>query len=280
MTINREIRTFLVLTFLFSSFFYYLVGSKEQNGWYFFGLMWCPGVAAMVTSFIYKGNLKNFGWRITNVRILLGCFMFPIFELCIVYGVIWQFSLGGFAGFENNFITSLTVLPMILMILEGMYFAGRSALGEEIGWRGFLVPRLLESNSPNKVSLLVGGIWALWHFPLFLIGEYGSETPILFQMICFGLMIVGSNFVYTWFRIKSANLWSGVLLHTTGNLFIFHVFEDLTTNTGNTASWAGETGIVFAYWGGLLIGLFLKFGWDWPTLLYSSCKSRFGKSKP
>jgi membrane protease YdiL (CAAX protease family) len=200
--------------------------------------------------------------------------VYPIIELFIIYGCIWFFNFGEFAGFESNFITQLTLLPMLLIILEGSYFAARSALGEEIGWRGFLVPKLLKKYSPNQVSIMVGLIWSVWHYPIMISGDYGSQTPILYQLCCFTLMIVGVNFIYTWLRLKSESLWSGVLLHTAGNLYIFHIFEDLTIDTGNTAYFAGETGAIFALWGSLLIFLFLRFGWDWPTTLYKKLHRR------
>jgi len=269
---KQEILFFLGLTFFLSSFFYYLIATNKDNGWYAFGLMWCPGVASIITSLLYRKHLRGFGWMPSRPGLLLASYALPIFELLLVYSVVWYFGFGGFAGWENNFMTKLAFVPMVLMALEGTYFSGRSALGEEIGWRGYLVPRLLEQYKPNTVSLFVGVVWAVWHYPIMLTGDYGSDTPVLFQLLCFTLMIVGVNFIYTWFRIKSGNMWTGVLLHTAGNLYIFHVFEDLTINTGNTAYFAGETGIVFASWGALLIFVFMKFGWDWPTELYRLLK--------
>ncbi len=274
LNLKKEVAVFLFLTFFFSSFFYYFIATIEDNGWYAFALMWCPGVASIIASLMFRKNLKNFGWGLGNIWLLVVSYFFPLAELFFVYGVVWYFGFGGFAGFEENFMTKLAFIPMVLMALEGTYFAGRSALGEEIGWRGYLVPRLLEQYSPNTVSLFVGGVWSVWHFPIMVTGDYGSETPLLYQLACFTLMIVGVNFVYTWFRIKSGSLWTGVLLHTTGNLFIFHVFEDLTINTGNTAYFSGETGAIFALWGGLLIYSFLKFGWDWPTGLYRVLRAK------
>lgn len=265
---KKEIAFFLLLTFFFSSFFYYFIATSEDSGWFEFGLMWCPGIASLITSTIFRKTIKGFGWGLGNIWLVLISYFFPLLELFLVYGVIWSFGFGSFAGFEANFMTKLAFMPMIIMAIEGSYFSGRSALGEEIGWRGYLVPRLLEQYSPNTVSLFVGCVWAVWHFPIMITGDYGSETPIAFQLTCFTLMIVGVNFVYTWFRIKSGSVWTGVLLHTSGNLFIFHVFEDLTINTGNTAYFSGETGAIFASWGALLIFTFMKFGWDWPTDLY------------
>lgn len=250
--------------------------------------MWCPGVAAIITSLLFNKNLKGFGWGLGwafnfsagKPWLLIASYFYPIIELAIVYGIIWYFALGGFAGFESNFMTKLALVPMILMALEGTYFAGRSALGEEIGWRGFLVPKLLEQYTPNQVSLTVGFIWAFWHFPIMVTGDYGNATPLLFQLACFTFAFVGVNFVYTWFRIKSGSMWTGVMLHTSGNLFIFHVFEDLTINTGNTAYYSGESGAIFALWGVLLTFLFLRFGWDWPTHAFQSVKRQLtGKHK-
>lgn len=278
-TIEKEVSIFLFLTFFFSSFFYYLITTTDDNGWYAFGLMWCPGVASIITSLIFRKNLNGFGWGAGNFWLLIASYFYPIVELFIVYGIIWSFGFGDFAGFDSNFMTKLAFFPMILMVLEGSYFSGRSAMGEEIGWRGYLVPRLLEKYPPNNVSIFVGIIWSVWHFPIMVTGDYGSETPLLYQLTCFTLMIVGVNFIYTWFRIKSKSLWSGVLLHTTGNLFIFHVFEDLTINTGNTEYYAGETGAIFAIWGALLIFVFLKFGWDWPTQTYESLRNMLIKRK-
>ena len=208
--LHKEVAFFLALTFFLSSFFYYFIATVESDGWYEFGLMWCPGVAAIITSLIFRKNLKGFGWGTGNFGLLIASYFFPIAELFIVYGVIWYFGFGGFAGFDNNFMTRLAFFPMILMALEGTYFAGRSALGEEIGWRGYLVPRLLEKYQPNSVSIFVGLIWAGWHFPIMVMGDYGSDTPVIYQMVCFTLVIVGVNFIYTWFRIKSGSLWTGV----------------------------------------------------------------------
>ena len=275
--LNQEIAYFLGLTFFLSSFFYYFIATNEDTGWFEFGLMWCPGIASIIVSLVYRKNLRGFGWGIGHFWLLIASYFVPIAELFFVYGIIWTVGLGGFAGLDNNFMTKLALIPMILMALEGTYFAGRSALGEEIGWRGYLVPRLLEKYSPNQVSLFVGSIWAVWHFPIMITGDYGSATPLIYQLVCFTLMLVGVNFIYTWFRIKSGSLWTGVMLHTAGNLFIFHVFEDLTLNTGNTAFYGGETGAVFALWGALLIFVFLKFGWDWPTTCYRYCKGKLVK---
>ena len=65
---------FLSITFTLSCIFYYLIidaGTLNAgNGLYTFGLMWCPGISALITMFILKRSLKEFGrkWGRQNIR--------------------------------------------------------------------------------------------------------------------------------------------------------------------------------------------------------------------
>lgn len=55
-------------------------------------------------------------------------------------------------------------------------------LGEEIGWRGFALPKLLETYSALAASLILGSVWAVWHLPLILVGDftsYGAFMPVI-----------------------------------------------------------------------------------------------------
>jgi len=68
-------------------------------------------------------------------------------------------------------------------------------------------------------------------------------------------MVISISFVFTWYRMKSGSLWTGVLLHASHNLFIQSFFTPLTRDTGNTKYYIDEFGIVlpvvclcFAVW--------------------------------
>ena len=119
-----------------------------------------------------------------------------------------------------------------------------SALGEEIGWRGFLVPELYKTQGFTKTSLISGSIWGIWHLPILLFADYNSGTPSWYAMSCFMVLIISMSFIYTWFRIKSESLWTAVILHASHNLFIQRIFSPLTEDTGNTAYYIDEFGIV------------------------------------
>ena len=77
-----------------------------------------------------------------------------------------------------------------------------------------------------------------------LFADYNSGTPSWYAMSCFMVLIISMSFIYTWFRIKSGSLWTAVILHASHNLFIQRIFTPLTEDTGNTAYYVDEFGIV------------------------------------
>ncbi len=136
------------------------------------------------------------------------------------------------------------VLYVLLVGVFGIIGSMSSALGEEIGWRGFLVPELYKTQGFTKTSLISGLIWGVWHLPILLFADYNSGTPAWFGMTCFMVLVISISFVYTWFRMKSGSLWTAVILHASHNLFIQSIFTPLTEDTGNTAYYIDEFGVV------------------------------------
>ena len=85
-------------------------------------------------------------------------------------------------------------------------------LGEEIGWRGFALPRLVARHGPGPASLRLGVMWALWHLPVFLIegtDQYGQ--PILWYTV----MVTAYTFLFTWVHEKTDGSLLLALLHHT-----------------------------------------------------------------
>ncbi len=266
-TING-IFTFLVITALLSSAFYFLIISfglgtlLASNIFlvrpYGIGLMWSPGIAALLTIRIYRRDLSELGWKWGKTRFQLLSYCIPLLYSLLTYVIVWITGLGGFYNIEfvNSIASSfgwsdlspqLCILFYFTLIgIVGMVDYSAYALGEEIGWRGFLVPELFKLTGYTKTSLISGVIWSLWHYPSILFSTYNGGTPFWFSLMCFTIMIVSSCFIYTWMRIKSNSLWTAVFLHASHNLFIQRIFTPLTSNTGNTEFIIDEFGIGLA----------------------------------
>ncbi|MBZ0319993.1 MAG: CPBP family intramembrane metalloprotease [Anaerolineae bacterium] len=116
-----------------------------------------------------------------------------------------EFSLGGFLQ------TALIALPVFFIL----------AIFEEVGWRGYLAPKLA-SLSINRylASALVAVVWASWHLPYIreLTWDYTSEGLMTF-IPRFYLVSFAFSIVYGEVRDMTGTFWSAVLMHAVGNSF-------------------------------------------------------------
>jgi len=259
---RRQLFTYLVLVLGLSSIFYFLILKSghlgSANGMYVVGIMWCPAMAAMLTCKLSGRSIASLGWKWGEPRYQGMSYLIPLAYATLAYAGVWLFHLGGF--YDRSFVAGVTrsfglgnlppwaaiTLYFVLSGSSGMVRSCSSALGEEIGWRGFLVPHLAQRFTFTQTALISGIIWSLWHYPILIFADYNSGTPTWYGLTCFTVMVVSISFVFAWMRLKSGSLWTGVLLHASHNLFIQAFFDPLTTNTGKTAYIIGEFGAALA----------------------------------
>jgi len=258
--IRRGILTYLACTFALSSIFYTLIiragHLSAGHGLYVLGLMWCPGISAMLTCLIRRRSIASLGWK-WKWRYQLASYLIPIAYAGIAYAVVWATGLG---GVPNHTVTDSLLAharpgtsptkALILYVLAtgtlGMITSTVSALGEEIGWRGFLVPELAKMTSFTRTALISGVIWTAWHVPILVFADYNSGTPVWYGLTCFAVMVIGISFLFAWMRLKSGSLWTGAFLHASHNLFIQGIFTPLTIDTGKTRWVIDEFGFALA----------------------------------
>ena len=247
----RRIGLFLLLTYALSSVFYVRIASVGRLQILpIFGLMWCPGIAALILRMVSQHNLRRTGWAWNRTRWQLLSYLIPPALSLAVYGVVWITGIGAWnvAGLTIGRQMSRLSAPATLAFLATIGFAQGAVftLGEEIGWRGFLVPELSRVTSFTSTALISGVAWSLYHYPLILLADYNSGTPAWFAVPVFTWMVVASSFLYAWLRLKSGSLWTAVILHASHNLFIQGVFDRLTGDRGITRYVTTEFGIGLA----------------------------------
>lgn len=271
--VRKGILTYLVLTFGLSSIFYYLIVSagtlSAGGGLYVLGLMWCPGTAALLTRLLYQRNLHGMGWGWGRTRYQLWSYLLPLGYAAVVYFPVWLFGLGELnLDVAERAVTRLGLEPtapfvtFLLFLLVagtlGVALSCVSALGEEIGWRGFLVPELAKVTSFTRVALISGAVWSVWHYPILLFADYRAPTSTWFSLACFTVMVVAISFPFAWLRLKSGSVWTGMLLHGSHNLFIQGVFDAMTKDTGVTYWIIGEFGAGLAITGAVVAWLYWR----------------------
>jgi len=257
---RRAILVYLLVTWTFSSLFYFLIirsaGTNAASGAYISGLMWCPAIGALLTCKYLGRPVAGLGWQWGETRYQVLSYLIPLGYSAVVYSIIW---LTGIAALNpkqtaDAFSRYFGLGPLSREAGIGLYFLVvattgviqncATTLGEEIGWRGFLVPELAKRYSFTVTAILSGVIWALWHMPIIIFGGFNVGTG------WYGVVVVSVNmillcFVLAWLRLKSGSLWTAVILHASSNHFIQQFFDPMTEYTGRTKYILGEFGIGF-----------------------------------
>jgi membrane protease YdiL (CAAX protease family) len=255
----KKIAVFYALTMLFSGAFDALVlhaGKMDAgNLLYVTGAMWSPALAAFATRRLFGESIRDLPWGWGRGRYAWLGYLIPIAYALPVYLIVWITGLGGFAEETfvrrtaeqfgwNNFPPALTLaLFVFLTATVGLVAKTARALGEEIGWRGFLVPELAKVVSFPLVALISGLMWAAYHFPALIFADYNAGTPVWYGLTCFTLMVIGDSFIMAWLTLRSRSLWPAALFHGSHNLWIQSILTPLTRNTGPTKYIVDEFGI-------------------------------------
>ncbi|MDQ3929229.1 MAG: CPBP family intramembrane metalloprotease [Chloroflexota bacterium] len=184
---------------------------------------WGPLVAAFIMVAILAGRrgLKalissmvrwRVGFRWYAVAILLPV---TITLLAAYINVL----LGAQAPTAANFNDWYT-FPFVLLVT----FFLKGPLTEEVAWRGFALPRLIERMSPVAASLLLGVIWALWHLPLLVSDPSVQRPPVQFVVA-----IVAMSILFTWMYLRTSGcVLLATLMHAMINslaAFVFPTFQ-------------------------------------------------------
>ena len=254
----KKIGCFYVLTMLLSGIFdaFMLHAGRMDAGnlLYVTGSMWSPALAAWLTKAFFGESIRDLPWRWSGTKYAWLGYFIPVAYALPVYLVAWVGGWGGFGGSAfvrqtaeqfgwSNFPPSVVLLLFVLVTATlGLVGKTSRALGEEIGWRGFLVPELSKVVGFGGVGLISGVMWAAYHFPILIFGDYNAGTPVWFGLTCFTLGVIAESFILAWLTLRSGSLWPAALLHGSHNLWIQSILTPLTRDTGPTKYITDEFG--------------------------------------
>jgi membrane protease YdiL (CAAX protease family) len=85
--------------------------------------------------------------------------------------------------------------------------------------------------------------WALWHWPLIVMGLYGNPvTPLWFRLLFFTLGIMSMSVVLTYLRLRTESLWPAVVFRMSHNVFLQRFFAPMTDQHARSAWWWMSSG--------------------------------------
>ena len=264
-TDKRPLYTFLVLVTAFATIGYAVaiaMGDDNRAGGVVL-VQFAPLVAAFITKFVFQRNLRGLGWGWGKTRYQAAAYGLAFMLPLVTFSLVWLFGFGGF--YDVAFITEAQTgiadklglnisspwgVMLFLVAFGGTVgmLAALGGIGEEMGWRGFLVPELYKHYDFTKTAVFSGVIWAIYHWPLliFLMAPRLGVSPL--PMLVISLVAgIGLSTIMAWLRLRSGSVWTAVIFHMALNVNTQGFFQNLTTETSWLTHYiSGEHGLMLA----------------------------------
>lgn len=141
---------------------------------------------------------------LTAIGLPLIIFFATLVSACIIYNKPYS---------ELMILSPLTLLFMLPQHLVS------GPLGEELGWRAFLVTELQKKHTPLKSAIFTGLIWGFWHTPLWLVSGY-AFPDLLNYIVSFMISIVCCSIIITFLYNESKNLTVAIIVHLLNNYLL------------------------------------------------------------
>lgn len=228
-------------------------------------LMWVPGIVGGICSRIFFPKKKALGLKKFKIRYLLFAIVIPMAYLIPSYMLSWAILKDPTIGvdelalkFTNGVVFDIPGMGvLIIAFIPMLIFSMMTAAGEELGWRGYAFPILERLYGTKKAILINGSIWAVWHMPIIIGGQYQSSVNIVYGLISFFIEVMIITIILAWLRKLSGSVIPAIILHAAHNLVDQSYLQPLSTNA-SVPYLSGEQGIITILIG-LLIAIALWF---------------------
>jgi membrane protease YdiL (CAAX protease family) len=286
---KNNLLLFIAVTFSLSillSLFIGLTGQHESKFiWLQFASMPIPALAVLIMNNLFKAPVEEIEWdKLPVYWLALALFLMPVTIHIICLPLIsflnngalpWQswltskkedlyISPGNFGW--GTLTSSELVLKIFINATTGVVIVSALAFLEEIGWRGWMLPRLIKQFNVKKGIFIGSLVWSAWHVPFMLSGIlYLKAVPVYLIVLINPFGIFGAGLVISWLWKKTKSIWIVSIAHGALNnwgQYAFKYMQDKDINLQSQQLWlsVGVNGSLLIL--GLLIFITMKNTYD------------------
>jgi membrane protease YdiL (CAAX protease family) len=245
MIINRT-GAFIIVVLVVSWIVQAIVFGSILPGQYLPIYMYAPALIAFIFFLFHKQPVKTQVALFTRPTTLWP-WVFAIIYPFFLFGlVILAALITGLGKFNTGFLPALLSWPFISVFVLAVIISLPTFLGEEYGWRGYLLPQLAEGKGKLWATIITGLVWGLWHIPSYYIiySKAGMGNPILLTALGVAVVAIGA-FPYTYAFFLSGNIIPCVVLHAFYDLCATQIFFGNPALPGLSE---GSPGLLIIHW--------------------------------
>ncbi len=218
--------------------------------------MFVPALAAWIMlNRITKEGLRDTGLRWGKKRYIAIAYLLMLAISCTTYGLTIALGWGHIdkdATTLKNLLDTLGVAidipaPVLLgaviftLLATAVVVNSVYAFSEELGWRGYLLPKLLHLGK-LRACVISGAIWGVWHAPLIMMGHLYPGYPYL-GVLMITIMCILLGVIFGWLRLASDSLIPPIVAHAALNAQLLAYFPSLLVTDVNPVL-GGGTGVI------------------------------------
>jgi uncharacterized protein len=231
-----------------------------------FALMWVPAIASVAARIAMREGFGDFSFAAPQRigRSVGLAWLYPVLVGCLGYGIAWVCGLATFAppaleviGVHAGWPVFRFAVLLALALSLGMLYALFWAAGEQIGWTGYMLTRLIDAGCPQPV-MISGAIWGVWQVPLILTTQYASSRLPYLSAGLFVVNMITFGYVTALLRLRTGSVFPAILAHASWNATIQGVF-DASASAGGI--WVGESGALVTLCNAILVAWVVRGRW-------------------
>jgi membrane protease YdiL (CAAX protease family) len=243
LTPRRQIAVFLILVFAlgYAGQIYLIKAVGTVYSPLIFLLMWIPGGVGLLCARLFGLQWKDLTGTLPLEKYWLLAYAVPAAAAILLLIVSVGAGIGVFNVYSGRALARILLFTPTLGVLISVV----TALGEELGWRGFLHTRLIKAGI-QWPYIMTGLMWAAWYWPMIAFADYAPSTLPLLSLAVFTITIISFSVFLGWLRSRSHSLWPAVLAHAVHNTFIHSVYPGLYKAGPLDTYFGGECGFILA----------------------------------
>jgi len=208
-------------------------------------LMSIPGLLSLLMRLVMRSGIADVGFVIGKAKYYLYAVSMPLALALLTALLCTILDIRRFALIDAD---ALDRVGPVLLSMGGFGLLG--AFGEELGWRGFLLPKLVAGGISHPYAAS-GLVWASWHLPLIAFGGFYAADDIALIVPAYAISIFAINLVISELRMRSESIWVATLFHASHNFFFQLAIPTLILATPGKRSdlWnavGGDSGVIVA----------------------------------
>ncbi len=246
-------------------------------------VMWAPALGRLAARRTvdrgFTSPVPLSTWGVTGAQVMLSPLALPLAVYGAAYAIAWSAGVTHWSPGGGQWTTGPQIAVNLLLNLSILgVFGTFTALGEEIGWRGYLQPRLDAAGVRGSVAV----VWLCqlaYHAPLMAGAGYANAGGFSTSLALFAAGDLSVTFLWARESYRARSLWPAVLFHSFHNTISQWLFPKFFAG-GDDGLWLGEMGVLPVA-GYVVVGvaLFLWMRWrgqSWQALV----RHAFGSPQP